>query len=300
VGRDAVRETSSGGNREAPAKRLTQTDAGAVDLSWSVEGGTVAPRFGPGRAISRRQKSFEPDGLKVSVGGGDATLAGQPSWQRRGSGSAAAGHRESYPTPRPHRMTLGQRSLLALRVSSPPSTDQVQPQPTALQSWAAARDGAYNSRSMILLGLSCRNARRTRSLLALCVTCMMAGCGSGPSPTYDQSQFGTCLRSSGATVAHLQGHRDGKASDKSLFSSHLPNAGSANFLDASDGTTVGEFVYFYAPSDGALARAATSWLKGLHEYSVSRSGNLVVATNPSPSSSLEKLITQCRNRARTS
>jgi hypothetical protein len=150
---------------------------------------------------------------------------------------------------------------------------------------------------MIFRRVSRRREFGVSVLPVMCGVFVVAGCGSGSNPFYDQKAFGQCLRSTGATVAHLQGRLKGGATGGSSFSAHVPNAGAANFLDAADGTTVGEFVYFYAPADGSLARSASDWLKGLHEYSVSRFGNLVVATNPDPSGGLEKLIDRCRDLA---
>jgi hypothetical protein len=100
-------------------------------------------------------------------------------------------------------------------------------------------------------------------------------------------------------MSHLQGGVATGTPHASTFSEHLPYAGMANFLDAPNGTTVGEFVYFYAPRDLDHARSAASWLRSRGEYSVSRFGNLVVATDPHPSASLTQMIAGCRKKAAT-
>ena len=134
---------------------------------------------------------------------------------------------------------------------------------------------------------------------ASAVVVAVAGCGSGTS-TYDQERFGACVATYGATMSHLQGGVKPGTPHASAFSEHLPYAGMANFLDSIDGTTVGEFVYFYAPADIAHARDAATWLESRGEYSVSRSGNLVVATDPHPSASLRQMIGKCKKQASTS
>ena len=90
--------------------------------------------------------------------------------------------------------------------------------------------------------------------------------------TYDQDAFGACVETYGATMSHLQGGVVPGTPNASTFSEHLPYAGMANFLDSRDGTTVGEFVYFYAAPDSVHARDAAKWLNGRGEYSVSRFG----------------------------
>jgi hypothetical protein len=125
---------------------------------------------------------------------------------------------------------------------------------------------------------------------------LLAGCGAGVS-TYDQDAFGACVETYGATMSHLQGGVVPGSPNASTFSVHLPYAGMANFLDSRDGTTVGEFVYFYAAPDSARARDAAKWLDGRREYSVSRFANLVVATDPNPSAGLTKMISDCKKHA---
>src|SRR5262249_47063468 len=130
------------------------------------------------------------------------------------------------------------------------------------------------------------------------LTAIFTGCGSG-SRSYDQAAFATCVGSYGATISHLQGGVKPGASGSASFSAHLPYAGMANFLDAPDGTTVGEFIYFYGAPDPNRARSAEEWLRGRNEYAVNRYDTLVVATDPSPSPDLTKLIAACRKQSST-
>jgi hypothetical protein len=126
----------------------------------------------------------------------------------------------------------------------------------------------------------------------------LAGCGSGTT-TYDQNAFGACIGTYGATMSHLQGGVEPGTPDASSFSRHLPYAGMANFLDAPDGTTVGEFIYFYAAPDTAHARDAAQWLIGRRQYAVFRYGNFVVATDQHPTAGLTKMISDCKKQAST-
>jgi hypothetical protein len=146
-----------------------------------------------------------------------------------------------------------------------------------------------------------RSVRQSPSVVAVAAAAAaavlsLAACGSGAS-TYDQDAFGVCFRNYGATVSHLQGGVVPGSSNASTFSEHLPYAEVANFLDAADGTTVGEYVYFYAASDSALARDAEDWLNGRGEYAVLRFGNFVVASNAHPTAGLTKLIADCKKQA---
>jgi hypothetical protein len=83
----------------------------------------------------------------------------------------------------------------------------------------------------------------------------------------------------------------------SSFSIHLPYAGMANFLDAPDGTTVGEFIYFYVAPDTNKARSAEDWLRARDEYAVHRYATLVLATDPQPSADLTKILAVCRDQS---